>query len=244
VIVHNEPGTSVALHPGTGSSLAAFIYRSPKSARADNATAPSNPDSTFTVKAPAFDTRCRLAHPAATRPRNAAEAPSMISMRDVDAGERPELPVVVPTIPASAGALVRGRKGRLLILKPTYKAGWTVPGGVIEIGESPWEACRRETKEECGLDVTAGRLVCLDFLRPRPGRPGGMRFLFDCGVFDDAVLDMVVIQPAEIAESRVLPLEAALPLLSGPVRRRVRAACESKQVRYLEDGLPVEGIRS
>ena len=67
--------------------------------------------------------------------------------------------------------------------------------------------------------------------------------LFDCGVFDDAVLGAVVIQPAEIAESRVLPLETALPLLSGPVRRRVRAACESKQVRYLEDGRPVEGIR-
>jgi 8-oxo-dGTP diphosphatase len=112
-----------------------------------------------------------------------------------------------------------------------------------KIGESPWEACRRETKEECGLDVVAGRLVCVDFLRPRLGRPGGMRFLFDCGVFDDAVLATVVIQPEEIAESRILPLKMALPLLSGPVRRRVAAASESKQVRYLEDGRPVEGIR-
>ena len=168
----------------------------------------------------------------------------MTPMRDVDAGEQAELPVFVPTIPASAGALVRGRKGRLLILKPTYKGGWTIPGGVVEIGESPWEACRRETKEECGLDVTAGRLACVDFLHPRPGRPGGMRFLFDCGVFDDAVLDTVVIQPVEISESRVLPLKAALPLLSGPVRRRVRAAGKSKQVRYLEDGRRVAGIRT
>jgi 8-oxo-dGTP diphosphatase len=149
---------------------------------------------------------------------------------------------VVPTIPASAGALVRDRQGRLLILKPTYKRGWTIPGGVVEIGESPWEACRREAKEECGLDLTAGRLACVDFLRPRPGRPGGMRFLFDCGVFDDTVLGAVVIEPVEIAESRVLPLDAALPLLSGPVRRRVRAACRSTKLRYLEDGRPVKGI--
>ena len=35
-------------------------------------------------------------------------------------------------IPASAGAVLRDRRGRLLILKPTYKAGWTIPGGVIE----------------------------------------------------------------------------------------------------------------
>jgi len=124
----------------------------------------------------------------------------MVSMSDVNAGELSELSFALPTIPASAGALVRGRKGRLLILKPTYKGGWTIPGGVVEIGESPWDACRRETREECGLDVTTGRLKCVDFLRPRPDRPGGMRFLFDCGVFDDAVLDTVVIQPVEIAQ--------------------------------------------
>ena len=69
-----------------------------------------------------------------------------------------------------------------------------------------------------------------------------MRFLFDCGVFDDTALAAVVLQPVEIAESRVLPLDAALPLLSGPVRRRVRAACRSSKVRYLEDGRPVKGI--
>src|SRR4029453_9436218 len=28
VIMHNEPGTAIALHPGTGSSLAAFLFRS------------------------------------------------------------------------------------------------------------------------------------------------------------------------------------------------------------------------
>ena len=89
----------------------------------------------------------------------------------------------LPRIPASAGALVWDRKGRLLILKPTYKSGWTIPGGVVEAdGETPWEACRREAREECGLDLRHGRLACVDFLRPRASRPGGMRFLFGCGV--------------------------------------------------------------
>src|ERR1035441_10528936 len=32
----------------------------------------------------------------------------------------------IPRIPASAGALIFDAAGRLLILKPTYKAGWTL----------------------------------------------------------------------------------------------------------------------
>src|ERR1700687_5976970 len=79
----------------------------------------------------------------------------------------------VPRIPASAGALIFDPSRRLLVLKPTYKSGWTVPGGQMEDdGETPWEACRREVREETGLVVEAGRLVCVDFLRPRPGKPG------------------------------------------------------------------------
>ena len=100
--------------------------------------------------------------------------------------ESPEVPPL-PAIPASAGALIFDRAGRLLILKPTYKSGWTIPGGVMEAdGETPWDACRREVREECGLEVCGGRLACVDFRPSRPMRPGGIRFLFDCGVVDDA----------------------------------------------------------
>ena len=151
---------------------------------------------------------------------------------------------VIPTIPASAGALIWDAKGRLLILKPTYKAGWTIPGGMLEAdGESPWEACRRETREECGLEVATGRLVCVDFLRPRPGKPGGMRFLFDCGTLDRRAFDSMVLQVDEISEYRLAKVRTALTLLSGPLRRRVGAAYGCSTTRYLEDGRPVPGIR-
>src|SRR5271170_6276299 len=104
----------------------------------------------------------------------------------------------LPAIPVSAGALVFDSAGRLLILKPTYKSGWTIPGGVMEAdGETPWEACRREVREECGVEVRRGRLACMDFRRPRLGRPGGMRFLFDCGALDGASLGAVVLQAEE-----------------------------------------------
>ena len=160
---------------------------------------------------------------------------------ELRATEERAVSIGIPRIPASAGALVWDRKGRLLILKPTYKGGWTIPGGIIEAdGETPWEACRRETREECGLEVRHGRLVCVDFLRPRPGRPGGMRFLFSCGTFRDSALSGIVLQEEEISAYRLARIEQALRWLSGPVRRRVTAAVNnSGKLRYLEDGRPV-----
>ena len=149
----------------------------------------------------------------------------------------------LPAIPASAGALIFDQTGRLLILKPVYKSGWTIPGGVMEAGgETPWQACRREVREECGLTVDRGRLACVDFRRRRPGRPGGIRFLFDCGALDDARLRGVVLQPEEISEHRIVRVPDALTLLRGPIRRRVGAACRAAAFVYLEDGHPVPGI--
>jgi ADP-ribose pyrophosphatase YjhB (NUDIX family) len=150
---------------------------------------------------------------------------------------------VLPAIPVSAGALIFDRAGRLLILKPTYKSGWTIPGGVMEAdGETPWEACRREVAEECGLDIGTGRLACMDFRRPRPGKPGGVRYLFDCGAASNASLAGIVVQAEEISEYRLAELRTALSLLRKPIRRRVRAATGRSHLCYLEDGRPVPGI--
>jgi len=151
----------------------------------------------------------------------------------------------VPRIPASAGALVFDAAGRLLILKPNYKKGWTVPGGQVQAnGESPWEACQRETLEECGLQVEHGRLVCVDFLRPKPKRPGGVRFLFDCGTFTDDALSTIKVSDDEIDEYRFAKLIDAVKLLSGPVRRRVAAAAGVERCIYLEEGRPLAAVPS
>ena len=149
----------------------------------------------------------------------------------------------LPAIPVSAGALIYDQAGRLLILKPTYKTGWTIPGGVMEAdGETPWDACRREVREECGIEVHGGRLACVDFRPSRPGHPGGVRFLFDCGTAGDAALAAITVQPEEIAEYRLVPPDEALPLLRPPIRRRVRAATRHRRCVYLENGRPVPGI--
>jgi 8-oxo-dGTP diphosphatase len=155
----------------------------------------------------------------------------------------------ISRIPVSAGALIFDGAGRLLILKPNYKPGWTIPGGQLDVdGESPWDACQRETLEECGLEAEHGRLVCVDFLSPRPPRPdaahrpGGVRFLFDCGTFSDERLKMITLQTEEIDEYRLAEMDQALALLSGPLRRRVSKAAGAKRCLYLENGRRVRGV--
>jgi len=155
----------------------------------------------------------------------------------------------VPAIPVSTGALIFDHASRLLILRPTYKSGWTIPGGIMEAdGESPWQACRREVREECGLDIASARLACLDFRPPRAGNPGGVRFLFDCGSQPDSALQAIALQAEEISEFRLVPMHEALALLRKPIRRRVRAVrtrtgrVRTRAVVYLEDGRPVPAV--
>ncbi len=148
-----------------------------------------------------------------------------------------------PRVPASAGALIFDAAGRILILKPNYKKGWTIPGGQMEPnGESPWEACQRETLEECGIHIATARLACVDFLRPKPRRAGGVRFLFDCGTLPDPLLRDIVIDSEEIDDFRFAGLDEATALLSGPVGRRVAAAVGSPHCVYLEQGRPLAAV--
>jgi len=148
----------------------------------------------------------------------------------------------LPAIPASAGAMIFDPAGRLLILKPIYKSGWTIPGGVMEVGETPWAACQREVREECGLTVENGRLACVDFRPAHHGQPGGLRFLFDCGALPEESLAALVLQLGEISKYRIESLPAALDRLRKPIRRRVTAAIRSGGLCYLENGRPVPGV--
>src|SRR5512134_2618994 len=158
--------------------------------------------------------------------------------------EKPQL--AVPRVPASAGALLFDERDRLLVLNPTYKRHWTIPGGQIEAnGETPWQACRRETWEECRIEIQRARLVGVDYRTPKNSRrPGGLRFVFHCGIVEDEQIREIVLQPEEISEYRLADLDVAAALLSGPVRRRVLACARSDRCVYLEDGRRIGAVTS
>ena len=49
--------------------------------------------------------------------------------------------------------IVKSEKGRILLVKPTYKPTWQFPGGGVELSEAPVEALIREVNEELGMKV-------------------------------------------------------------------------------------------
>jgi len=75
----------------------------------------------------------------------------------------------------AAGALFRDAGGRVLLVKPHYKAGWDIPGGMVEPGETPSEACAREVTEAVQAEPTRSAAVRPLALRSGSAFRGGRR---------------------------------------------------------------------
>jgi ADP-ribose pyrophosphatase YjhB (NUDIX family) len=77
------------------------------------------------------------------------------SISESDDREYPRRPI------ASAHALVL-QGDRVLLIKrahPPSRGRWSVPGGVIELGETVRDAARRELREECGIEIEIDRVM-------------------------------------------------------------------------------------
>jgi 8-oxo-dGTP diphosphatase len=63
-----------------------------------------------------------------------------------------------PSFTVGAVCLLQ-RDGRLLMLRQPHRPGWSLPGGLLDRGESAAHAVQRELQEELGLLVQVGRPV-------------------------------------------------------------------------------------
>ncbi len=80
-----------------------------------------------------------------------------------------------PNQPIPAVSAVVIRDGRVLMIKRANepnKGKWSIPGGRLELGETTFEAARREVTEECGIEIKIVRLlnVASTIIRDNTGR--------------------------------------------------------------------------
>jgi len=131
----------------------------------------------------------------------------------------------------------------VLLVAPTYKAGWEFPGGVVEPGEAPARGGIREVAEETGirLDDVPGLLV-VDWEPPAPPGYGGLRLLFDGGRLAADIAERLLLPGPELRDWRFVTEQEAAELLP-PVRyERLRWALRARErgaALYLEAGVPV-----
>ncbi|ROP37602.1 NUDIX domain-containing protein [Saccharothrix texasensis] len=136
---------------------------------------------------------------------------------------------------AASGALFLDALGRVLVVEPTYKDHWEIPGGVVEPGETPREACAREVLEELGLAVEPGPLLVADWA-PSAGQDRVL-FIFDGGSLGDATIRL---QASELRSHRYITPAEVPDALIPRLARRVSAALDARErgvTLYLEHGL-------
>ena len=127
----------------------------------------------------------------------------------------------------AAGALFRNALGEILLVKPTYRPDWLIPGGITEADESPRRGCAREAREEIGLEVAIGRLLCVEYL-PREGpKTETVQWIFDGGVLTTAQIAAISLQAGELSEYRFVAPGEAPRLLNRSLGRRITHALKA-----------------
>ncbi|GAA3298368.1 NUDIX domain-containing protein [Dactylosporangium vinaceum] len=64
-----------------------------------------------------------------------------------------------PRHSVSVAAVVTDRHNRVLVIQRRDNGAWQLPGGILELDESPQTGVRREVREETGVDVESERLT-------------------------------------------------------------------------------------
>ncbi|MEU0061727.1 NUDIX hydrolase, partial [Streptomyces sp. NPDC006334] len=130
--------------------------------------------------------------------------------------------------------------GRVLMVEPTYKDYWEIPGGYVETGESPLQAASREVREELGITPTLGRLLAVDWA-PNASEGDKVLYLFDGGQLDSETVASIRLQAEELKGITFVAPSAIADRTIPRLARRIIAAIEARARAestpvYLEHG--------
>ena len=126
---------------------------------------------------------------------------------------------------------------RILLVHKTYGDGWDIPGGYVEVGESPAAACQRELKEELAIQREVQRLLIVDWA-PRVDEGDKILYVFDCGELG-ADQDRIQLASDELDRWEWVPVQRLPDLVIPRLARRLTSAHHAHSAGtpiYLEHG--------
>lgn len=135
----------------------------------------------------------------------------------------------------SSGALIPNPEGEILILKPSYREGWNIPGGIIEAGESPVSGLIREIREETGLvcvEISQCAVVDHQWVDEGGYMRDSLHFVFHATPLPNTLCRQISVDGEEIIDWRFVRPEEALDLCQPELAARMRFA-------LTERGFPV-----
>jgi 8-oxo-dGTP diphosphatase len=127
-----------------------------------------------------------------------------------------------PSHVLASGVLVWDISGQLLLVRTHSRDSLILPGGLVESGESPAAAARREVLEEVGLDLPVGRLLAVEHLGAQGAKPSSVQFVFDSEPIVGS--PVLALQREEIASAHWLDPAEAIARHGARGQARLRAA--------------------
>ncbi|MFZ1410235.1 MAG: NUDIX hydrolase [Micropruina sp.] len=148
---------------------------------------------------------------------------------------------VLPRKRCIAHVLFWDDHGRICLLETTFKDDWELPGGIVELNESPREGAIREVQEEVGLACSPGEILVVDWLAPYLGWEDAVELIFEGGQLTKETCTQLRPDPHEIRAIHWLTPQEAEPVMAPFARGRLAEAVAAHAsstgtTRYLERG--------
>ncbi|MFE5212154.1 NUDIX domain-containing protein [Streptomyces sp. NPDC056600] len=159
-----------------------------------------------------------------------------------DAAGLSEYLAVHPAPVMAADALIRDGSGRVLIVDPSYKEGWDLPGGMVD-DEEPVAALERELREELGIrGARVGRLLVVDSMPKEVYGRAHVACVYAVHPRRPLAVEELVLQQEELRAAEYVTEREALRRLPKPLRLRATAALRASlgsHTAQLRRGRPV-----
>lgn len=148
----------------------------------------------------------------------AARLFAFVDERDVDEIERTVFHQITHLAPVPCSdAAVLDDQGRILLIQRADNGLWAMPGGMLEMGETPAEGAAREAREEAGVEIEVDELVGIYDSRLHGSRSPVQLYMF---VFlGRAVGECEASTPREVLDQGWFGPDALPELSPGHVRR-------------------------